>query len=148
MAEVVDVGVEKKKASGGVDGRLQIVVVTPERTVLEQEADFVALPLYDGELGVLPGRAPVIGRLGYGELRIRSGDTTHRYFVDGGFAQIRDNVVTVLTGRAVAAERIDAAAAAADLEKAEKARALTPDEVAAKARGVARARAMLRVKSH
>ena len=38
---------------------------------LETTAEFVALPLYDGEIGILPGRAPLIGRLGYGELRTR-----------------------------------------------------------------------------
>ena len=53
------------------DDRLQCVVVTPERTLFDELVDFVALPLYDGELGVLPGRAPLIGRLGYGELRTR-----------------------------------------------------------------------------
>ena len=78
---------------------LQCVVVTPERALLDEPADFVALPMYDGELGVLPGRAPLIGRLGYGELRIRRGQETRRFFVDGGFAQVRANMVTVLTGR-------------------------------------------------
>src|ERR1700722_9532098 len=90
---------------------LQCVVVTPERPVLDAPADFVALPMYDGELGVLPGRAPLIGRLGPGELRTKRGSETHRYFVDGGFAQVRANVVTVLTPRAQPAEQIDAQAA-------------------------------------
>ena len=76
------------------------MVVTPERAVLDEAVDFVALPMYDGELGVLPGRAPLIGRLGYGELRIRRGEETQRFFIDGGFAQVRANVVTVLTPRA------------------------------------------------
>src|SRR5207253_820214 len=76
---------------------LQCVVVTPERAVLDEPADFVALPMYDGELGVLPGRAPLIGRLGLGELRLRRGPDTRRYFIEGGFAQVRSNVVTVLT---------------------------------------------------
>ena len=47
-------------------GSVQCVVVTPERAVLDEPADFVSLPMYDGELGILPGRAPLIGRLGYG----------------------------------------------------------------------------------
>ena len=47
--------------------KVRCVIVTPERAVLDQPADFVALPLYDGELGVLPGRAPLIGRLGIGD---------------------------------------------------------------------------------
>src|SRR5262249_1605994 len=65
---------------------LRCVVVTPERALVDAAFDFVALPMYDGELGVLPGRAPLIGRLGPGELRTRHGNETNRYFVDGGFA--------------------------------------------------------------
>ena len=111
------------------------MVVTPEKTLFDETVDFVALPLYDGELGVLPGRTPLIGRLGYGELRTETDDTVHRYFVDGGFAQIRDNVVTVLTNRAIAAEAIDPAAAARELEKAQDKRALTDQEFADKQQG-------------
>jgi F-type H+-transporting ATPase subunit epsilon len=83
---------------------LRCVVVTPERTVLEETADFVVLPMYDGELGVLPQRAPLIGRLGQGQLRLKSGATTRRWQLHEGFAQVRDNVVTVLTARADAVE--------------------------------------------
>src|SRR4051794_22094180 len=91
---------------------LQCVVVTPERTILDESVEFVALPLYDGEIGIAPGRAPLIGRLGFGEMRTNVDHTIHRYFVDGGFVQVRDDVVTVLTGRAQPAEQIDSAAAA------------------------------------
>ncbi len=99
-------------------GSLQCVVVTPERAVLDQKVDFVALPMFDGELGVLPGRAPLIGRLGSGELRLRRGEAVQRYFVDGGFAQIRENVVTVLTGRAQRGEDIQPDVVAQALESA------------------------------
>ena len=98
MATAHDDHAEKKPGEA-----IRCVVVTPERTVLDEQVDFVALPIYDGELGVLPGRSPLIGRLGYGELRTRNGTETRRYFVDGGFAQVRDNGVTVLTNRAIAA---------------------------------------------
>src|SRR5919201_136420 len=97
---------------------LRCVVVTPERALLDATVDFVALPMYDGELGVLPGRAALIGRLGPGELRIRHGEQVQRFFVDGGFAQVRGDVVTVLTPRAVKAEDIDTAAVSAALEAA------------------------------
>jgi F-type H+-transporting ATPase subunit epsilon len=97
---------------------VQCVIVTPERAVLDEAVDFVALPMYDGEVGVLRGRAPLIGRLGYGELRIRRGDDIRRFYVDGGFAQVRANVVTVLTPRAVRAEDIDTARATQLLEAA------------------------------
>ena len=60
----VDVGTADKKGKPG-DARLQCVVVTPERTLFDELVDFVALPLYDGELGVMPGRTPLIGRLGF-----------------------------------------------------------------------------------
>src|SRR5437763_2114323 len=92
---------------------LKCVVVTPEQAVLDEPAEFVALPMYDGELGVLPGRAPMIGRLGFGELRVRQAGRVLRFYVDGGFAQVRDNVVTVLTGKAVPAGEISPDAAKA-----------------------------------
>jgi F-type H+-transporting ATPase subunit epsilon len=126
---------------------LQCVVVTPERAVMDQPADFVALPMYDGELGVLPGRAPLIGRLGYGELRIRRGTATQRYFVDGGFAQVRSNVVTVLTPRALRGEDINPEAVGQALDAA-RAPAPTPEAQDAQLRAQQRARAQLRVARH
>src|SRR5262249_36382987 len=123
---------------------LQLVVVTPERAVLDERVDFVALPLYDGELGVLPDRAPLIGRLGYGELRLRRGALTQRYFVDGGFAQVRDNVVTVLTARAIRAEDINVPAAEQALEAA-RAPATTPEAQEAQYKAQLRARAQIQV---
>lgn len=126
---------------------LQCVVVTPEKAVVDAAADFVALPMLDGELGVLPGRAPLIGRLGFGELRFRHGAQTRRFFVDGGFAQVRANVVTVLTPRATPAEAIDAEAARRTLDQPGQA-ALTPEDQAKRSRAKERARAQLRVASH
>jgi F-type H+-transporting ATPase subunit epsilon len=77
---------------------LTCIVVTPEQTALEQKAEFISVPLYDGELGVLLGRAPLIGRLGKGVLRVReSNGKVSRYRVDGGFVQIQDNVVSLIT---------------------------------------------------
>src|SRR5262249_32312886 len=118
-----DIGTEKHAKRA--DRRLQCVVVTPEKTVLDELVDFVALPLYDGELGVLPGRAPLIARLGFSELRTRSQDVVHRYFIDGGFAQVRNDVITVLTNRAIPAGEIDAVAAAQELERVELQRAVS-----------------------
>jgi F-type H+-transporting ATPase subunit epsilon len=129
------------------EGTLQCVVVTPERAVVDEPADFVALPMYDGELGVLPGRAPLIGRLGFGELRIRRGSTTRYFFIDSGFAQIRQNVVTVLTPRALRGEEIDPRAAAQKLDEA-KTPAPTPEGQEEHEKDQKRARAQLRVAHH
>ncbi len=128
-------------------GELHCVVVTPERALLDEPADFVAVPLYDGELGVLPRRAPLVGRLGCGELRIRRGATTQRLFVDGGFVQVRDDTVTVLTARAQRAEEIDAAAAEALLAAAPTP-AATPQVQEERAKAQERARAQLRIVAH
>jgi F-type H+-transporting ATPase subunit epsilon len=126
-------------------GTLQCVVVTPEMTVLDTPADFVALPLHDGECGVLPGRSPLIGRLGYGELRIRSGNATTRLYVDGGFVQVADNVVSVLTHRAVPSEQIDSGVAAELLHTAIKRPAAGAEELAIRDRLISQARGQLRV---
>ena len=124
------------------------MVVTPEKTLFDEWVDFVALPLFDGELGVLPGRAPLIGRLGFGELRTKVGADVHRYFVDGGFAQVRNNVVTVLTQRAIPAAQIDATAAARELEALDKHTVVTDAEYAEHIKAVARRRGMIRVAEH
>src|SRR5262245_27240864 len=97
---------------------MQCIVVTPELTALQQEAEFVALPLYDGEIGIAPNHSPMIGRLGYGEMRIRAGGKSATYYLDAGFVQVADNVVTVLTNRAVPAEKVNADAAEMQLAAA------------------------------
>jgi F-type H+-transporting ATPase subunit epsilon len=123
---------------------LTCVVVTPEQTALEQKADFVALPLYDGEIGIAANHSPLIGRLGYGEMRIKSGGTTTAYYVDGGFVQVANNVVSVLTNRAVPARSLDAAAAEKQLTAATTKPANTPELMAIRDRAVAQARAQLK----
>jgi F-type H+-transporting ATPase subunit epsilon len=124
---------------------LQCIVVTPETTVLEQPADFVALPLYDGEIGIAPGHSPLIGRLGYGEMRLRRGGETSRYYVDGGFVEVSGNVVSVLTNRAVPAAQVDAAAAQEQLAAARARKANSPELLAIRERLVQQARAQARV---
>jgi F-type H+-transporting ATPase subunit epsilon len=80
--------------------RLRIVIVTPERAVLDDRAEFIVLPMVDGELGVLPQHAPLIGRIGNGELRITKSGAVSKWQIAGGFAQVRKDVVTVLTEKA------------------------------------------------
>jgi F-type H+-transporting ATPase subunit epsilon len=126
---------------------LQCVVVTPEKAVLDEICDFVAVPMYDGELGVLPGRLPLIGRLGAGELRTKKGNHVHRFFIDGGFVQIKNNVVTVLTSKAIKAVDINVAAAEAAL-KAAQTPAPDPAGQEAQLRAQECARAQIRVAKH
>ena len=125
---------------------MQCIVVTPERTLYDQPAEFVALTLYDGEIGVAPGHTPLIGRLGYGEMRIRrEGRETDRYYIEGGFVEVLDDVVSVLTQRAIPAAEIDAAVARQQLLTAQSRRAATPEAAAVRDRVVAQSRAQLRI---
>lgn len=124
---------------------LQLVVVTPEDTVLDKQVSFVALPLYDGEIGIAPGRAPMIGRLGYGELRIERGREAELYYVDGGFVQVAGNVVSVLTSRAVSAGSIDLANAEEQLAAARARKANGEELLQLRERLEQQARAQIRV---
>jgi F-type H+-transporting ATPase subunit epsilon len=126
---------------------LHLSIVTPEATLLETPAQFVALPLYDGELGVLPGRSPFIGRLGHGELRVVEGEKTKRYYIDGGFVQVAKNVVSVLTNHAVPAEDLDASAAEDELASARSRAANTPELIEIRSRAQLQARAKIRLAS-
>jgi F-type H+-transporting ATPase subunit epsilon len=123
---------------------LTCTVVTPEQTALETKADFVALPLFDGEIGILANHSPLIGRLGYGEMRIKVGGQTQIYYVDGGFVQVADNVVAVLTNRAVPAKSLDPAAAEAQLQAALHMTGNSPATLEIRDRQIAQARAQIR----
>jgi len=124
---------------------LRCIVVTPEETVLEAEATFVALPLFDGELGVALGHSPMIGRLGYGEMRIRNADDTTRYYVDGGFVQVANNLVSVLTSRAIPSDLVDGDAAQEQLTSALGHKVAGEDQLALRDRTLSQARAQLRI---
>jgi len=124
---------------------LQCSVVTPEATVLETEAQFVALPLYDGEMGIAPGHSPFIGRLGHGELRVKIGGETQRYYVDGGFVQMAGDLVSVLTERAIPAAELKQDVAEQQLTAARARPANTPELLALRDRAQLQARAQLRM---
>jgi F-type H+-transporting ATPase subunit epsilon len=126
---------------------LRCVVVTPERALLDTAADFVALPMPDGEMGILPEHAPLIGRLGFGELRIRHGNQTEHLYVDGGFVQVKDNVVSVLTSKALKASEIrpDEALHALETARLAQGRASGEEAEEAQMKNQDRARVQLRI---
>jgi F-type H+-transporting ATPase subunit epsilon len=81
---------------------LKVSVISPERTLYEGEAQSVVAPAYDGEVGILTGHAPLLTLLGDGELRLSSATSGARFQVHGGFLQVADNVVRVVTEHAEA----------------------------------------------
>jgi F-type H+-transporting ATPase subunit epsilon len=125
--------------------KLQVIIVTPEATALDQSAESVSLPLIDGEAGVLAGHAPMVGRLGPGELRVVDGGSQSNFYIDGGTVQIKDDVVSVLTGRSCPVSEIDVAAAKEALEKAESMEGGTAALAEIKNKALSQARTQLRL---
>lgn len=83
--------------------RLKVAVISPEQTLFEGDADMVVAPAWDGELGILRGHAPMLALLGEGSLRITgAGEPDRRFRVRGGFLQVADDIVTVLSEEASA----------------------------------------------
>jgi F-type H+-transporting ATPase subunit epsilon len=101
---------------------IELVVVTPEKQVLRQNAKEVQLPGADGYLGVLPGHAPLITELGIGELSYHdmNGKESEHLAIIRGFAEVLGDRVTVLAETAEFAEEIDIARAEAAKARAEK----------------------------
>jgi F-type H+-transporting ATPase subunit epsilon len=98
--------------------RLTLELVTPERPAFSGEGDFVVLPAWDGEMGVLPGHAPFLVQLRPGEVRFTAGGETKLFAVSGGFAEVRDDKVALFAETAEMAESIDAERARQALERA------------------------------
>jgi len=113
--------------------------------LLDQPADFVAVPLADGEIGIAPGHTPLVGRLGAGELRITHEGRTSRYYVESGFVEVVSDVVTLLTNRAVPAQDLKAEVLQVQLDAARDHPAHTADEIQHRDRTIALTRAQLRV---
>lgn len=107
-----------------------LTVVTPEKTVLsEHPVDFVVLPAFGGELGVLPGHAPEVVQLKEGFLRYSSGKEKEVFSALSGFAEIYNNRVLVLAEAAELAKEIDEERAKQAWRKAKDAIALQGDQI-------------------
>jgi F-type H+-transporting ATPase subunit epsilon len=99
---------------------LQLLVVTPERKVVETEADSVELPGSEGYLGILPGHTPLITLLKAGVLSFRRAGRSEAFAVSSGFAEIDGDRVSVLADSVEAGGEIDAAAAERERATAEE----------------------------
>ena len=124
--------------------QLQLVIVTPEKAIYDKAVRSLRFPLYDGQIGLLPNRAPMVGRLGNGEMTIQTeAGRQDRFFIDGGFVQVVSNVVTILTSRALTQDQIESNQLALDLEELKTQVAHTELEVEAKQHEMDRARKMI-----
>lgn len=82
---------------------LNVSVISPEAVLYEGTTDSVVAPAHDGEIGILTGHAAMMTLLGKGVLRLGSQGSEKRFNVEGGFLQVADNTVRVVTEKASAA---------------------------------------------
>lgn len=125
--------------------QLRCLVVTPEKTELDVQSSSITVPLFDGELGILAGHSPLVGRLGFGMLKISTDSETSEYFVEGGFVQIANNEVSVLTDKVSPSSEVTSEVANTAMREALEMPKAEPEQLAAREKAVARARAMTRL---
>ena len=125
----------------------QCTVVTPEQQVIDEQVTQAIVPAHDGQVGILTGRAPLLVKLGVGELRLdaAAGGQSRRFFIEGGIAQMKDDRLTILTDEAIPAAEISADEARAALAEASAQPAIDPVAVEQRDRRMQRARAMQQI---
>ncbi|HUU83429.1 MAG TPA: F0F1 ATP synthase subunit epsilon [Phycisphaerae bacterium] len=124
---------------------LRCQLITPDRAVLDTEAAAVVFPAHDGQMGVLHNRAPLLCKMGIGICRITTPDRPRSYYVDGGFARMLGNCLTILTEHACSGEEVDVAAAEQELADARSMRAADLAAQEDRLRAIARASAKIRL---
>jgi F-type H+-transporting ATPase subunit epsilon len=127
---------------------IELVIVTPERQLLRESVSEAVLPGADGELGILPGHAPLITELGIGELRYRGTDGKDEVHlaIIRGFAEVLQERVTVLAETAELAEEIDVDRARQALERARARIAASDANIDWDRASAALQRALIRIK--
>jgi F-type H+-transporting ATPase subunit epsilon len=119
-------------------------VVSPQEQVFDEQIIYASIPAWDGQLGVEHLRAPLLVRLGYGPLTItRESGQKDTFYVGGGFAQVKDDVLTLLTDEATHISDLTRSEAEAVLRDAQSIRGMSELDVARRERELARGRAMV-----
>lgn len=95
-------------------------ILTPERKVFVGEADMIIARSIDGDIGIMPGHAPLVTMLRSGVFRVRAAGIVQRLAVHNGYLSVRDNTVLVLSEAAERAEEIDVDRALAAKRRAEE----------------------------
>lgn len=125
---------------------LKLTLVTPYKTVLEQDVDEITATGSLGEFGILPGHAPFLSSLKIGEFTYKIGNKIEHMAVNWGYFEIEDDKVTVLVETAETALDIDLDRAKAALGRAEEAlKKLHPEDKSYKVMEAALERALIRM---
>ncbi|HEY7840257.1 MAG TPA: F0F1 ATP synthase subunit epsilon [Gammaproteobacteria bacterium] len=100
---------------------IKVDIVSAEREIYSGEVQMVFAPAYLGEVGIAPGHAPFVTKLGPGEVRVKHADGKEEaFFVTGGLMEVQPTQVTVLSDLAERAEDLDEAAVLRAKEEAER----------------------------
>ena len=108
---------------------LQLEVVTPDRKVVSEAVEMAICPGLVGEFGVLPNHVSLLSALKTGDLRYRVNGQDMHVFISGGFADMNDNILSVLAESAELAGDIDTARAQAAKSRAEQRLAAQDEKV-------------------
>lgn len=98
---------------------LTVRVITPDKTVWDDNAEEIILPSTTGQLGILSGHAPLLTALDIGVMRVRPGKDWKTIAVMGGFAEVENNEVKVLVNSAQLGDTIDKEAARTEFNQAQ-----------------------------
>ena len=129
-----------------ISKQLTLDILTPERSACCVEAEIVIARAMDGEIGILANHAPLVVALDIAPLRYRKDGVEHAVAVCGGFLEVKDNRVTVLTSSAETETEIDFRRAEAAKERAEQRLAAPSPEIDVQRAHLAFRRAMMRLK--
>jgi F-type H+-transporting ATPase subunit epsilon len=100
--------------------KLQLLIVSADRSLVNETVDEVEIPGFDGYFGVLPGHTPLLAALQVGELWYRQGSEKHYLHIAFGFAEVQPDRVTILAQTAEAAQEIDVTRAEQAKRRAEE----------------------------
>jgi F-type H+-transporting ATPase subunit epsilon len=119
-------------------------LVTPEEQMLDEQVTYASIPAHDGLIGLEPKRAPLLVKLGDGVLRLDFEEGGSRWFyIGGGFAQMKDDKLSLLADQAIAAEDINRQDTEAELAEANVLVTKDADKTDAKTRDITRAKLKL-----
>lgn len=122
---------------------LRLILVTPEKTLFDRPVASIKVPMFDGSAGIYPSRAPLVGRLGLGELKLTDeARASESWLIEGGFVQVKGEQVSVLTQAATSATEISKSAAAEELTAARNSTPASSEEREARSTRLEKARQM------
>lgn len=115
-------------------------LITPDSRIFDAKVSYASVPMWDGKVGIMKGTGALVGKLGFGELRIEFVDRyqldikleesgSKRWFLEGGFMQNVNDELTLLATRAIEAEKLDEPTARAELAEANARKSDKPDEM-------------------